>query len=156
KESNAIGIQLQNLIDGVCEGRRHLIWQPVDQIHVDAVESQFASHRDDLVRHLIRLDAVNGLLHLGLKVLNTHAQAVEAQLAQRLKVRARRYARVDLDPNLGVRAKGEAFPRESKQIFDLRRRKVGRRSATPVKLGDCALPRNRTADALNLALQHAQ
>ena len=45
---------------------------------------------------------MNGQLHLGMKILNAHAQAIEPEPPQGLEMRFRGDARVDFDADLGV------------------------------------------------------
>ncbi len=56
--------------------------QAVDQVDVEAFESEFARGEDQVAGHFIGLHAMDRFLHLGLKILNAHAEAVEAEAAQ--------------------------------------------------------------------------
>ncbi len=89
-----------------------------------------------------------------MKILNAHAQAVEAQAPQGFQMRCGRHARVDLDADFGVRRERESLGRESKQAFHLFGRQIGGRAAAPVKLHDGAFARNEAADVLDFALQY--
>ena len=108
--------------------------QAVDQVDVDAVKAEPARLFDQAPRHFERLDAVNCFLHFGMKILNAHAQAVEAEPPQRFKMRVRRHARIDLDADLRVRRERKSLGREAEQAFHLFRRQIRRRAAAPVKL----------------------
>ena len=59
-----------------------LIRQAVNQIDIEAFEAELARGDDQVAGHFVRLDAVDGLLHFGLKILDAHAQAIEAEPAQ--------------------------------------------------------------------------
>src|SRR6185437_17118209 len=91
-----------------------------------------------------------------MKILNPHAQPVEAQLPQRLQVPSRGHSRIDLDSHLSVRGKREALARGPEQILDLLRRKIRRCPATPMELHHLAVARNSAAHAPQFALQHPQ
>jgi hypothetical protein len=63
--------------------------------------------------HLQRLHALYGLLHLGIEILNAHAQAIEAQAPERLQMLRVGDARIDFDTDLGVRRKGKSLRGEA-------------------------------------------
>ena len=156
EHGDAVRREPYDLLHRVLETLGGLVGQAVDQVHVDAVESQFARVGDQVARHFIGLNPVHRFLHLGLEVLNAHAQPVEAHLAHRLQVRARGHTRIYLDPDLRVRRKREALPRVGEQVLDLLGGKIRRRSAAPVKLRHLALARNAMADVISLLFQHVQ
>ena len=79
EKRDAVGLQLQDLIDRVAEALRRLIRQAVDQVHVDAVEFQARAPPSKVARQFERLNAVDGRLHFGMEILNAHAEAIEAQ-----------------------------------------------------------------------------
>src|SRR5579863_2408332 len=107
EQSNPIGCQLHNLVDRVSEALRGLIGQAVNQIDVDAVESQLARSEEQVASHFEWLDTVYGFLYVGVEVLNTHAETVESETAQSLQVLAGSDARIDLDANFSIGGKGK-------------------------------------------------
>ena len=54
-----------------------------------------------------------------MKILNAHAQAIEAKPAQRFQVRLRRDARIDLDADFRVGREGESLRRVAEKLFHL-------------------------------------
>src|SRR4029077_4311332 len=102
EQRHAIRGQLQNLLDRVGESLRSLKGQAINQVHIDAVEAQLASGKEQIAGQFKRLNAVNGLLHVGMEVLDSHAQAIESQAAQSLEVLARSDARVDFNTDFRV------------------------------------------------------
>ena len=120
------------------------------------LEAQRARLGDQIAGHLIGLDAMDGLLHFGVEILDAHAQAIEAEAAQAFEVLLAGDARVDFDADLGVGSEGEALRRVAEQVFHLRGREVGRRAAAPVELHDRARARDKAADVLDFALERRQ
>src|SRR5277367_6523834 len=96
---------------------------------------------------------MNRFLHLGLKILDAHAEAVEAEAAQGFQMSAIGNARINLDADLRVWGEGKSLARVAEQIFHLRGSQIGGRSATPVKLNHGTVLRNALADMLDLAFQ---
>ena len=82
---------------------------------------------------------MDGFLHFGMKILNAHAQAVEAETAQGFEMLAAGDARIDFDADFGVGREGEALAGEAEEIFHLRGREIGGRAAAPVELHDGAI-----------------
>ena len=68
---------------------RGLVGQAVNQVHVDAVESPARAVEDQFAGHFEWLNAMNGLLHFGIEILDAHTQPIEAELPQSFQVRAR-------------------------------------------------------------------
>src|SRR5689334_9863332 len=91
-----------------------------------------------------------------MKILNSHAKPVEAELAERFKVRARSDAGIHFDADFAVGRKMKTFARKSEQVLNLLRRKIGGRAAAPVKLHDGTILGNAAADAFRLTLQYIQ
>ena len=108
---DAIGRERQSLINRVLETLGGLIRQAVDQVHVEAFEAEFARGDNQIARHFVGLHAMNRFLHLGLKILNAHAQAVEAEATQGFQMRAIGDARVNLDSNLRIRRERKTLSR---------------------------------------------
>ena len=97
---------------------------------------------------------MHGLLHIGVKVLNAHAEPVKAELAQSFEMLAGGHAWVDLDANFTVGVEMEMLFCKGKQILDLFGRQVGWCAAAPMELDHAAVLRDAEADALHLSLQH--
>src|SRR6266851_7016930 len=149
EESDAIRGESNNLIHGVGKRVCRLVGKAVNQIYVDAVEAEIARGEEKVARHLVGLDAVHRLLHIGVEVLNAHAETVEAELAQSFEVLAGGYTRVDFDTNLAVGVEMEMLFRECEEILDLLGGEVGWRATAPMELDDRAIFRNAAADALH-------
>src|SRR5438309_5091522 len=113
EERDAVGGELQNLIDGVGKSVRRLVWEAIDQVDVDAVEAESARGEEQVARHFEWLNAMHGFLHFSAKVLNANAETVEPELAQSFEMLARGYARVNLDADLTVGIKMKMFFRKS-------------------------------------------
>ena len=128
--------------------------QAVDQVDVDAVEAEPARLFNQAARHFERLDAMNRFLHLGMEILNAHAQPVEAEPPQSFEVRLRRHARIDLDADFRVRRERKPFGRETEQAFHLFRRQIRRRAAAPVKLHDGPFAGHESADVLDFPFEN--
>ncbi len=92
-------------------------------------------------------------LDFWLKILNAHAQAIEAQAAQRFQLSAAGDARVHFDANFGIGSKRKAVVRVLEKIFHLCDRQIRWRAAAPVKLDNRTFARNFCCDVINLALQ---
>src|SRR6266403_875581 len=156
EEGNAIRGESKNLIHGVGKCVCRLVGKAVNQIDVDAIEAEIASGEEQVARHFVGLNAVDGLLDFGLEVLNAHAETVETELAQRFEVGAGSDTRVNLDANLAIGVELKVFFRESEEILDLFGRQIGWRAAAPVELHDGTILRDAAADAFHLLLQHVE
>src|SRR5258708_1643345 len=142
-------MQRNNLIYRVGEAVYVLMRQAVNQIDVNAVKAQFARVRNQIASKFIRLNAMNRLLHFRMEILHTHTEAVEAQFAKNVKMRAVRNPRIDFDAQFCVRRKRKSFARKREQVFNLLRSEIRRRSSAPVKLYNWPRTRNAEADAIN-------
>src|SRR5882762_7163471 len=156
EEGNAIGSESKNLIHGVGKSVRRLVGKAVNQIDVDAIKAEFAGGEEQIARHFVRLNAVHRLLHIGMEVLNAHAQTVEAELAQSFEMLAGGHARVDLDANFTVGVEMEALFGKCKQVLNLFGCQVRRRAAAPMELDYGAILGDAAADAFHLPLQHVK
>src|SRR5260370_9161798 len=90
---------------------------------------------------------MNRFLNIGMEILNSHAQTIEAKAPQGLEVFARSYSRINLDSNLGAGGKRKPGAHGRKQIFNLLGSQIGGGSAAPMKLTDLPPLRNPAADA---------
>ena len=77
-ERDAVGGELEHLVDRLLERAAVLLGQAVDEVHVDGLEAVFAGGLHRGLRHLEGLDAVHGLLDVGVEVLDAEGHAVEA------------------------------------------------------------------------------
>ena len=119
-------------------------------------KSELACGDDQIARQFVRLHAVNRFLHLGLEILNAHAQAVEAEAAQGFQVRAIGDARINFDADFRIRREGKSLARVAEKIFHLRGSQIGGRSAAPVKLNHRTILRYALAHVLDFAFQGVQ
>src|SRR6476659_11075040 len=74
-----------------------LLRQAIDQVDVDRPEAQPPRLRNGIAGLPLVLNSMDRSLHLGIEVLNTEAQPIEAQLAQQLQCARAQRARVDFD-----------------------------------------------------------
>src|SRR5215813_9473465 len=103
EKRDAIRRQTDDLVHGVRESIRGLVRQPVNQVHIDAVEAECASRLNEVARYFVRLEAVNGLLYRLVEILNAHTEAVEAEAPQSFQMFGRGDAGIDFDAYFGVR-----------------------------------------------------
>src|ERR1700722_19838781 len=153
EHGNAIGAKRERLIDGRAKTVGGLVREAVNQINVDALKADFARGYDEVTRHFIGLDAMDGLLNFWLEILNAHAQAVEAKTPQGFQLRAAGYARVHFDTDFGIGGKRKTVVRVMKEIFHLRDGQIGWRSAAPVELDYGTVARNFCSDVIDFALE---
>jgi len=124
----------QGPIEGTAEAGHRLFRQPDDQIQVDAGKSQFARPVEHLPDQGFGLDAIDRLLHIRVHVLHAERHPVEARFAQRLQVRARQFARIDLAADFGIVGQGEMRAHHRHQAADVVGIQVGGRAAAPMQL----------------------
>ena len=99
---------------------------------------------------------MDGLLHLGLKILNAHAEAVESEATQSFQMRAAGDTRVDFNSDFGVRRKKESLARVCEEVFELRGRKIRGSAAAPVELNYRAFARNHSRDVVDFLLERGE
>src|SRR4030095_10076336 len=75
---DAIRVHRYYFVDGIAKALGGLMWQPVDQIDVDAFEAYLAAVVVQAQCVFEGLHSMNGLLHERIEVLNAHADAIEA------------------------------------------------------------------------------
>ena len=150
-EGDAVGRGFDHLVErGAVAGHR-LLRQSVDQVAVDRDEAVGARRVDHGARFRFALDPVDGLLHVGVEVLDADRNPVEAQLAEeRDRVRAD-LARIDLDRDLGVGCHVERAAQHAHQRGHLVAREERRRAAAPVKLLDDRVALDHAADDADFA-----
>ncbi len=156
KQSDAIRRELQNLVDGMREAFRRLVWQAKNQIHINTVEAKLAGGLNEIARQFERLVAMNSLLYLGMKILDAHAEPVEAEPAECFEVRPGSHARVDLDADFGLFRKMEALASRAEEVLNLFGRQIGWSSSAPVKLNHGPFARHASAHAPHFLLEHAE
>src|SRR5690349_16718505 len=74
-----------------------LFRQAINQIDVDRPEAQLPGSSNGIASLALVLNSMDRSLHLGIEVLDTEAQSIEAQLAQQLQGARAQRARVDFD-----------------------------------------------------------
>ena len=79
--------------------------QPVNQVDVDALETKRAGAGNQFRGHLEGLHTLYGSLHLGIEVLDAHAQAVKAEAAERLQMIHTGDSRIDFDADFRIGSK---------------------------------------------------
>ncbi len=87
-----------------------------------------------------------------MKILNAHAEAIEAEIAKSFEVLAARDTGVDFDANFGVAREIEMITRETEEVFDLWGSQIGGSAASPMELHDRAIPGNAAAYVLDFPL----
>ena len=97
-----VGPHFGRQIDGTLHVFDGLVWQAVHEIEVDRLDPGRAQPFHHLRRHLVRLDAVDRLLHPVVKILNAQAGPVDAGPRQRLHAILGHGARVHLHRDFRV------------------------------------------------------
>src|SRR5437868_15084673 len=115
---------VDDLIDRLRKRVERLVWQAVDQIEVNALESKFARPDDYLTRDLFRLHTIDRLLHLQVKILHAKTRAVESDLGKCLDMIAHHIPRIDLDTCLDVVSEIETLFNIVSNVAYLVRQKV--------------------------------
>src|SRR5579883_3186509 len=103
-----VGIRRDDRVQRPREPIQRLVRQPIDEIDVDRAQARCAAGRDDAERLLHALNAIDGLLHLRIEVLDAEARTVKSQLAQALDVRRRGEPRIELDREIQIGGTAEA------------------------------------------------
>src|SRR2546423_4109472 len=111
EQRDTIRRELQNLLDGMGKTIGRLIREPVDEVDIDAVKAQFACTEKQVACQLERLKPMNGFLHFGMKILNAHAEPVEAEATQSFEVVSRGHARIHFDADFRVGSEMEMLAR---------------------------------------------
>ena len=99
---NTIGVQSLNEFQRFLKAGFRLQREPVNQVDVDAVESDGASVFNHGTCHLVRLNTAHGLLHRGIEVLNAETKAAKAERSQCRQLLGRGHPRIDFHGNLGI------------------------------------------------------
>src|SRR5215469_13689467 len=121
KKRYAVWAKADDLIHRVREALGRLVRQAINQVHVNALESQPPRADKQVARHFKRLYTMHRLLHFRLKILNPHAQPVEAQLAKSFQMCAGGDAGIDLDADFALWSKGKMVARKFEKALDLLR-----------------------------------
>lgn len=135
-QGDAVGAQFGHLGQGAVERGGGLPRQSVDQVDVDGVKADAARGLYQGKYLLGGLDAVYGLLHVGVEVLHAQADAVEAQIAQGLQARGADGARVHFDGVFAIWRKAEAAPQQGHEGAQLVVAEEGGGAAAQVQLAE--------------------
>ena len=119
---------------------RRLMRKAVHQIEIDTCNADLAEPRHRPPRILERLDSVDGLLDLGVEILDAEACARHADGDERGNMIAVKAARTDLDRDLGALAHLEPQPNHG-QPEQIPRRQDRRRPPAPMDMNDLAVSR---------------
>ena len=139
EDSEPVRFHFQHGVERFVERLRRLVRQAVDEVEVDRAVTQFAHPVHRLLRHLARLDAMDGLLDFRIEILHAHRGAVETDFAQRDHVVAREPARVHFHTGFNVRRKCEVFMDDFAEPADFVGLQKRRRAAAEVELTGFAL-----------------
>ena len=153
-ERDAVGGELEHLVDRLLERAAVLLGQAVDEVHVDGLEAVFAGGLHRGLRHLEGLDAVHGLLDVGVEVLDAEGHAVEAQIVQVLDLVGVAGARVNLDRELAALGEREALRERLHHERELVVREEGRRAAAEVELLELGGARDGLLHEVGFAADH--
>ena len=150
-ERDAVGRGRDHLVERRREAGHGLLRQAVDQVAVDRDEAVGAGGVDHEARLGLALDPVDGLLHLGVEILDPDRDPVEAEVAEEGDGVGVDLARIDLDRDLGVRRDVERAAQHAHEVGHLVAGEEGRRAAAPVQLLDGGSPLDHAADDADLA-----
>ena len=120
------------------------------------MEARVARRLHELRGLLHALDPADRLLHVRVEILHAHRDPVEAELRERLDLRARRDRRVDLDRLLAVLREVEAAREDLVAALELLLVEEGGRPAAPVELGDGAPAGQPLRDELDLLVEELE
>ena len=98
----AVGAHFYGLVEGRIKAVNGLMWQPIDEVKRNRFEADRSRSIDQGNNFACCLDAVDGLLHLGVEVLNAQTKAVKAQLTEQANAVTVHSTRVDLDRKLAT------------------------------------------------------
>src|SRR5262245_7410326 len=135
EDGHAVRVQLEDEVERLLKRRPGLLRQTIDQIGIDTLESQRAGIVKQLACVPVRLDSTDCQLDIRIEVLDAHAQAIESEGTQQLKVLGSRNSWIDLNREFSVLGKIESVRQGIKQFRDLAGIKISRSSAAPVHLG---------------------
>ena len=139
---NPVGALRDDVLHGPAEAGDALQRQAVDQIHADRFEAFAPSGVHHLQRDRAGLDAVDRLLHLGIEILHSQAQAIETQFPQQGDGAVVGLARIDFDGILAavVVEQAELLAGDPHQLAHFGGADEGGRAAAPVQLRDGPRP----------------
>ena len=129
-----VGGEGEHFIQRLLHGGGGLVRQAVNQIDAHGLEAGFAGGIDHHTGFFFALDAVYGLLHLLVEILNAHAHAVEAERAEKQHGFAAYFARVDFDGVFALRHQGEVLADKAEYEIELGIGEEGGGAAAEVQL----------------------
>ena len=129
-----VGGEGEHFIQRLLHGGGGLVRQAVNQIDAHGLEAGFAGGIDHHTGFFFALDAVYGLLHLLVEILNAHAHAVEAERAEKQHGFAAYFARVDFDGVFALRHQGEVLSDKAEHEIELGIGEEGGGAAAEVQL----------------------
>src|SRR5215510_10384129 len=108
EHGQAIRIQFEYKVQRFVKRRPRLLRQTINQVGVDAFETQRPRHFEYLASFFVRLNSPHRQLNVPVEILDTYTQSVEAERSQRTKLIACCHPWVDLDGELSVCRQMEA------------------------------------------------
>jgi hypothetical protein len=130
------GPKLLDQRQGGLKTLRGLQRQPTDQIHVDALELRLAHPGHDPPQLIRRHDPIDGPLNFGVGVLDSEADAIEAELPQRQHLVAVKEFGIDFNRGLQACAEIKMGLDQSPENGLLIGGEVIRGASAPVELGE--------------------
>jgi len=96
-QGNSLGPKVCNLLDGAGQTGFRLPGEAVNQIGVNGFETEIPRPAHGLTNHFIGLDPIDRLLHTQVQVLNSEADAIEAQATKQPQTSLVHGAWINLD-----------------------------------------------------------
>ena len=155
-DGHAAGAQGGDAVQGMSQRLQCLLGQAVDEVDVDGLEVERAGVFHQADKHLFRLDAVDGNLDLGIKILYAQADAVEPHAPDVGEPGVVHRAGVDLDGAFGLGLQADLGVERVQQFSQLFVAEEGGGATAQVKLRDPDIPmqvRRIKADFLFQGLQ---
>ena len=161
-DREALGPQLDHLVEGGAKALGALVGQAIHQVEVDGAKAHLARRRQQLTDIIFSLNALNGLLHQGVEVLDAEGESIEALGFERVEVGLGGDPGVELDGELRPWLELKAGLEASDELVELGGAVKGGRAAPQVELGDLGAiaqglggELGLTEDGLEVALSEA-